>query len=66
MDSIAPYISEERDALYMRGVSKTKERVVTNLLSKNGVSLTIEQVAEIAEVSISFVRKVQQKIASAS
>jgi hypothetical protein len=66
MDSIAPYISEERDALYMRGVSKTKEKVVTNLLTQKGVPLSLEQVAEFADVSVSFVKKVQRKISSAS
>jgi hypothetical protein len=38
MDSIAQYISEERDVLYLRGIDKCEEkaseRIVGNLLAK--------------------------------
>ncbi|MFN8347049.1 MAG: hypothetical protein U0X91_18760 [Spirosomataceae bacterium] len=66
MDSIAEYIKEERDVLYLRGLDKgqekTEERIVKNLLSK--MALTIEQIADIAGVSVEFVISVQQQISS--
>ncbi|QMW06179.1 hypothetical protein [Spirosoma foliorum] len=66
MDSIAKFISEERDVLYLRGFDKgeekAEERFVKNLLTK--LSLTIEQIAEIAGVSVEFVKNVQQKLST--
>lgn len=66
MDSIAQYISEERDVLYLRGIDKgeekASERFVGNLLAK--MSLTLEQIADIAGVSVEFVKSVKQKITS--
>ena len=64
MDSIAKYISEERDVLYLRGLGKGEEkaeqRFVKNLLAK--LSLTVEQIADIAGVSVEFVQDIQQKL----
>lgn len=66
MDSIAQYISEERDVLYLRGMDKgeekASERFVGNLLAK--MSLTLEQIADIAGVSVEFVKSVKQKLTS--
>ena len=63
MDSIAKHINEERDVLYLRGLDKGEEkaeiRFVRNLLAK--MSLTVEQIADIAGVSVEFVKQVQQK-----
>lgn len=67
MDSIVPFINEERDVLYLRGFdkgetkgeTKAQIRVIRNLLTK--MSLTVEQIADIAGVSVEFVKQVQQK-----
>lgn len=60
MDSIAEYIKEERDVLYLRGQERTEERIVKNLLSK--MSLTFEQIADVAGVTVDFVKSVQRQI----
>lgn len=67
MDSISKFVSVERDAAYMvgfdkgeeKGVEKAKVDFVKNLLAK--VSLTVEQIADIAGVSVEFVKQVHQK-----
>ncbi len=63
MESIAKYISEERDVLYLRGKDKARQeeqtKFVFNLLSK--LELTIEQIADIAGVSVDFVKEIKQK-----
>lgn len=67
MDSIAQYINEEKDALYLRGLDKGKAkgeekaniRFIKSLLTK--MSLTAEQVADIVGVSVEFVKQVEQK-----
>ncbi len=70
MDSIAKYINEEKDALYLRGFDKgeargeergeqkAETRFVQNLLGK--LSLSDEQIADIAGVSVEFVLQVKQ------
>ncbi len=60
MDSIAKHISEERDVLYLRGFDKGEEKIIASLLTKLNYSL--EQIADIAGVSVEFVKSVQQKI----
>lgn len=63
MDSISKFVSIEKDAAYMVGLDKGEEkaeiRFVKNLLAK--MSLTVEQIADIAGVSVEFVKQVQQK-----
>ncbi len=61
MDSILPFISPEKDVLYLIGQERAEERFVRNLLTK--ISLTVEQIADMAGVSIDFVEQVQQKMA---
>jgi predicted transposase YdaD len=61
MDSIANLISEERDVLYIRGQEKEQTKFVTNLLEK--LDLTIDQIADIAGVSVDFVETVKKKLA---
>ncbi|PWK26992.1 hypothetical protein LV89_01804 [Arcicella aurantiaca] len=56
MDSIAEYIKEERDVLYLRG----QEKIIESLLTKLNYSL--EQIADIAGVSLDFVKSVKQKL----
>jgi phage terminase large subunit len=64
MDSIAKFVSMERDAAYMVGLDigeeKAEERIVRNLLAK--MSLSSEQIADIVGVSVEFVESVKQKI----
>jgi len=62
MDSISKFVSQERDVAYMVGLDKGEEkaeiRFVKNLLEK--MSLTVEQIADIAGVSVEFVKNVQR------
>jgi predicted transposase YdaD len=68
MDSIAEYIKEERDVLFLRGLDKGEEaarereqtKFVTNLIQK--LDLSFEQIAEISGTTVDFVKKVQQQI----
>ena len=60
MDSIAKYIDEKRDVAFLIGQEKTEERIVRNLLSK--MSLTFEQIADIAGVTVDFVKSVHQQL----
>lgn len=75
MESIEKYISMETDYFYIKGLKKGEEQaekklesklqskeenVVVNLLQKLGLS--VEQAAEIADVSPEFVKKVKQKL----
>lgn len=58
MDSIAEFIKEERDVLYLRG----QEKIIESLLTKLNYSL--EQIADIAGVSLDFVKSVKQRLTS--
>ena len=60
MDSIAKYIDEEKDVAFLVGQEKAETKFVTNLLEK--LSLTTEQIADIAGVSVDFVKRVKQKL----
>lgn len=62
MDSIAKYIKEERDVLYLRGLDKGKESFVLFLLKED--NRTLEQIADIAGVTVDFVKTVKQKISA--
>ena len=66
MDSIAEYIKEERDVLFLRGLdkgeAKAEERIVRNLLSK--MSLTFEQISDIAGTTVYFVKSVHQQLSA--
>lgn len=59
MDSIAKFVSLEKDAAYMIGREKEKEVVVGNLLKK--LDLTVDQIADIVGVSVDFVKSIKQK-----
>jgi hypothetical protein len=61
MDSIANFISEERDILYMIGLNKGKATFVTYLLQE--AKHTIDQISDIAGVSVDFVQSVKQDLA---
>jgi len=60
MDSIAEYIKEERDVLYLRGQEKEKAKFVTYLIREG--NKTFEQIADIAETTVDFVKAVYQKL----
>lgn len=60
MDSIANLISEERDVLYIRGQEKEQTKFVNNLLEKS--VWTIDQIADIAGVSVDFIQTVKKKL----
>jgi predicted transposase YdaD len=62
MDSIAEYISEERDVLYLRGLDKGEEKIIASLLTK--LNYSIDQIADIAGVSVELVKSVQQKLSA--
>jgi hypothetical protein len=62
MDSIAKYIDEKRDVAFLIGQEKTEERIVRNLLSK--MSLTFEQIADIAGTTVDFVKSVQRQLSA--
>jgi hypothetical protein len=68
MDSIANYISEEKDILYRRGEKKGMEKgaekrnltVVKNLLLKT--NFTIANIADLVNVTEAFVKKVKKSL----
>lgn len=60
MDSIAKYIDEKRDVAYLIGFDKGKETFVTYLLKE--ANKTIDQIADIAGVSVEFVKNIKQKL----
>ena len=62
MDSIAEYIKEERDVLYLRGQEKEKAKFVTYLIREG--NKTFEQIADIADTTVDFVKAVYQKLTS--
>lgn len=62
MDSIAAYIKEERDVLFLRGLDKEKESFVKYLLNED--NKTFEQIAAIAEVVVDFVKAIQRHLTS--
>ncbi|MBM6669142.1 hypothetical protein H6A64_15255, partial [Lacrimispora saccharolytica] len=62
MDSIAKYIDEEKDVAYLIGREKEQTKFVNYLLGET--NRTLEQVANIAGVSIEFVKNIQQKLAA--
>ena len=60
MDSIAQFISPEKDAFYLIGQERAEVRIVRGLLIKS--DLSVEQIADVAEVSVEFVEEVKQKL----
>jgi hypothetical protein len=68
MDSIANYISEEKDILYRRGekkgmekgMEKERETFVKNLLLNT--DFTIAQIAGLTNVTEAFVKKVKKTL----
>ena len=64
MDSIANYISEERDILYRRGekkgMEKERETFVKNLLLNT--DFTVAQIAGLTNVTAAFVKKVKKTL----
>ncbi|WP_316794663.1 hypothetical protein [Pedobacter frigoris] len=62
MQSVSTFFKEENDIFYRKGAEKTRHTVIENLLTKLGVS--DEKAAEIAEVSIEYVREIRLSLNS--
>lgn len=62
MDSIANLIREEKDIFYLRGQQKEQIKIVTNLLSQTDFGL--EKIANIANVTVDFVKNVRDKLSN--
>jgi len=62
MDSIAEYVKEEKDVLYLRGQENEKTKFVAYLIREG--NKTFEQIADIAETTVDFVKAVYQKLTS--
>jgi hypothetical protein len=60
MDSIEAYIKEEKDVLFLLGQEREQIKFVTNLIQK--LNMPYEEIAEVAGVTVDFVKKVHQKI----
>jgi hypothetical protein len=64
MDSIAEFIKEERDVLYLRGQEKARQeektRFITFLIQEG--SRTFDQIADIAGAKVDFVKSVQRQL----
>jgi hypothetical protein len=64
MDSIAEYIKEERDVLFLRGLDKGKEKeqvkFVTYLLQEGNKAY--DQIADIAGTTVDFVKSVHRQL----
>jgi hypothetical protein len=61
MDSIAKYIDEEKDVAFLVGREKEQMKFVAYLLQEG--TKTLNQIADIAGVTVSFVKSVKQKLA---
>jgi predicted transposase YdaD len=63
LDSVLTFFREEDDPLFIRGEQRgeqnTLRKLVLNLLTKSEMS--VEQIAQIAEVPVDFVRQLQQE-----
>jgi predicted transposase/invertase (TIGR01784 family) len=64
MDSVANYMSEEKDILYrrgeMKGIEKAKATVVKNLLLNT--DFTIAKIASLSNVTEAFVKKIKKTL----
>ncbi|MEA5258655.1 hypothetical protein VB264_12735 [Arcicella aquatica] len=62
MDSIAEYIKEERDVLYLRGQEREQIKFIKNLLTETDLSL--DKIAKVAGVAVDFVKSVQRQLSA--
>jgi hypothetical protein len=60
MDSIAKIVRDENDILFIVGQKTGEEKIVGNLLNKLNYSL--DQIADLAGVSVDFVKNVKRKL----
>lgn len=60
MQSVSTFFKEENDIFYRKGAEKTRHTLIENLLTKLGVS--DEKAAEIAEVSIEYVKEIRSSL----
>ena len=61
MDNIAKYIDEEKDVAFLVGREKEQTKFVAYLLNEG--TKTVHQIADIAGVTVAFVKSVKQKLA---
>lgn len=62
MDSIGKYIDEKRDVAFLEGREVEQIKFVTYLLNEN--EKTVEQIADIADVGVEFVKSIKNKLGS--
>ena len=62
IQNMAKYIDAENDYLYIRGQQQTEERLVTNLLTDTDFGL--DKIANLANVTVEFVKKIKHKLAA--
>ena len=60
MDSVAKYMKDENDILFIVGKKQAEEKFIARLLEK--FDLTIEQIADAVGVSVDFVLRTKKKI----
>jgi uncharacterized protein YerC len=60
MDSIAKYMKDENDILFIVGKKQAQERFVTYLLQEG--NKTLDQIANITGTSVDFVKRVKRKL----
>jgi len=64
MQSVSTFFKEENDIFYRKGerigIEKARHTVIENLLTKLGVS--DEKAAEIAEVSVEYVKEIRASL----
>lgn len=60
MISIAEYIDEERDVAFMIAKEKEQTKFVINLLNES--DFTLEKIAKLTNVSLDFVKNIQEKL----
>ena len=62
MDSVANYMKDENDILFIIGKKQEQEKFVRNLLQQTDFDMS--KISHIAGVSLDFVKRVKQKLAN--
>ncbi|MEZ0610252.1 hypothetical protein ACAW74_17175 [Fibrella sp. WM1] len=62
MDSLAKFVSVEKDAFYLIAQEQEQTKFVRNLLTQT--SHSPEQIASLAGVSLDFVKAIQHRLAT--
>ena len=59
LQNMDKYMDEDNDYL----VISAKQKIIANLLKDSDLSLSLKQIAKIANVNVDFVKKIQHKLA---